>query len=208
MSTFARRERQAIVDDARAYGPEAPTLCSEWTVRDLIVHIIVRERSPMAAIGLISPRLKGFSDAAMRRLSDRPFDALLDRVADPRWSMFTTLGLDGALNTVELFVHHEDLRRAQPSWEPRDLDPADEAALWRGLSWMGRTLLRPPGVPVVVTDGGSRRRVLRSGGDPVVVTGQVGELVLFLYGRKQLGDLRFEGPADRIATLKEAQLGF
>ena len=37
---------------------------------------------------------------------------------------------DGPMNTVEFFIHVEDLRRAQDGWEPRAISPALAEALW------------------------------------------------------------------------------
>ena len=37
--------------------------------------------------------------------------------------------IDELVNTVEFFVHHEDVRRAAPGWTPRSLDRQLEDAL-------------------------------------------------------------------------------
>ncbi|WP_157417077.1 hypothetical protein [Nocardioides sp. Iso805N] len=55
---------------------------------------------------------------------------------------------------------------------------------------------------------GSRRAVLRRGEDPVAVAGPVGEITLFVFGRGQVRELSFDGPAERIAALRAAKLGF
>ena len=45
----------------------------------------------------------------------------------------------------EMFIHHEDVRRAQTGWEPRQLDDATVRALGRGLPIMARlTLAKAP----------------------------------------------------------------
>lgn len=203
---FARRERLALCDSALAAGPTAPTLCEGWTVQDLVVHLLVRERRPLAVPGVVLPRLSGLVDRASARLARRPFAGLVEQLRTPPLPM-RVAPVEALMNTMEFFVHHEDVRRAQPTWSPRPLSPADEAALWRQLSFAGRGLVRPAGVPVVVASG-SRRAVLHGGDAPVVVTGPIGELALFLFGRRQVTGLSFDGPADRIAALRGAKLGF
>ena len=41
--TAAQRERAALVETMRTVGPDAPTLCGDWTTRDLAAHLVVRE---------------------------------------------------------------------------------------------------------------------------------------------------------------------
>jgi hypothetical protein len=57
-------------------------------------------------------------------------------------------------NTVEYFVHHEDVRRAAAGWTARDLDPALSDELWARLKTGARFFLgkAPVGVELVRTD--------------------------------------------------------
>jgi uncharacterized protein (TIGR03085 family) len=205
-SSFAVRERRALCDDALSVGPGAPTLCGEWTVLDLVVHLLVRERRPLAAGGIMVSALRGLTERASATLRNEPFDRLVERLRTPP-AVLRPEGIQSAMNTVELFVHHEDVRRAQHAWSPRSLDAADEAALWRRLALPGRGLVRQVGVPVALVSG-AQRVVLRRGEDPVVVSGPVGELALFLFGRAQVRGLSFDGPTDRVERLRSARLGF
>ena len=50
--TVAARERAALVRTLRDAGPEAPTLCEGWATKDLVAHMVVRERRPDAALDL------------------------------------------------------------------------------------------------------------------------------------------------------------
>ncbi|WP_010474195.1 maleylpyruvate isomerase family mycothiol-dependent enzyme, partial [Streptomyces somaliensis] len=59
MSTHAKRERLVLADLLEAVGPEAPTLCDGWTTRDLAAHLVVRERRPDAAAGVLLEPLRG-----------------------------------------------------------------------------------------------------------------------------------------------------
>ena len=60
--TAAQRERAALVESLREHGPGAPTLCEEWTARDLAAHLVVRERRLDAAPGILVPQLAGYTE--------------------------------------------------------------------------------------------------------------------------------------------------
>ncbi|MGZ4450356.1 MAG: TIGR03085 family metal-binding protein [Nocardioides sp.] len=203
--SLARRERDALCDTALAVGEAAPTLCGDWTAKQLVEHLLVRERDPLGAAGIVVPALAGLTDAAMARTGRRDFAVLVERLRRPGLTPYALPGLEEALNTVEYVVHHEDLLRAQPDWSPRTLAPGDLDAVWRGARVAGRGLVRPAGVPVraVRSDTGAST-TLRRGDDPVVVTGPPVEVLLFLFGRDRLRDLELTGPPDRVAALRRA----
>ena len=114
---------------------------------------------------------------------------------------------EGLANRIEFFIHHEDIRRATPGWEPRELSTKDQDALWLPLKTVGRVLLRKAGVPVALrrTDTGSRT-LPRRGKGGVEVAGLPSELVLFCYGREQ-AEVELIGNEESIATLKAADKG-
>ncbi len=207
-ASLARRERQALCDLALALGEDAPTLCGEWTAKELVEHLLVRENRPLGAVGLVVPGLSGLTEREMARVGRRDFTVLVERLRRPRLTPYALPPVEVLLNTVEYFVHHEDLRRAQPGWEPRELDPADEALLWKLTRTAGKGLVRPAGVPVEIRwSGKDAATVLRRGTDPVVVTGLPSEILLMLFGRSQVRDLTFDGPAERVQRLHKADLG-
>lgn len=207
-ASLARRERQALCDLALALGEDAPTLCGDWTAKQLVEHLLVRENRPLGAIGLVVPKLSGLTEREMARVGRRDFTVLVERLRRPRLTPYALPPVEVLLNTVEYFVHHEDLRRAQPGWEPRDLDAADESLLWKLTRTAGKGLVRPAGVPVEVRRSDTDDSVvLRRGSDPVVVTGRPSEVVLMLFGRSQVRDLAFDGPSDRVERLRGADLG-
>ncbi|ABL82537.1 MULTISPECIES: TIGR03085 family metal-binding protein [unclassified Nocardioides] len=205
---LALRERTELCDLALALGPDAPTLCEGWDARDLVSHLLIRERRPVSALGNIVPPLAGLTDRAMAQGRERSFGVQVETLRRPSPPLRLVPLLDGLMNTFELVVHHEDLRRAQPGWEPRTLPAADLDLLWsqlrRGGAFFGRRLP----VPAVVrrSDTGATATV-RKGPDPVVIAGPVVEVVLFLFGRDQVRDLDFEGSAERVAALRSADLG-
>lgn len=207
MASFARSERLALCDTAVSLGPAAPTLCEGWDVKDLLVHLLVRERRPWAAAGILVPALAPVLRKAEAAYAAQPLDALAARLRDPKGTPFALAPVEKAVNTVEFFVHHEDLRRAQPGWQPRTLPATAERDLWRALKLLGKGLVRSAETPVVVSNG-TDTATLRAGEEPVTVTGPVGELLLFCFGRHEVRDLSFDGPAERITRLENAKLGF
>jgi uncharacterized protein (TIGR03085 family) len=182
--SLARRERIALVASMTEVGPDAPTLCGGWTARDLAAHLVVRERRPDTGPGILIERFAGYTDRVRRGAAQRPWPVLLEQVrtGPPIWSPMRPF--DAALNMTEMFVHHEDVRRGSPGWEPRTLDSADEAKLWSGLRRMARMAYRKAPVTVVLaTPSGERAVVHKAGEREVVLTGPASELLLHAFGR-------------------------
>ncbi len=207
-AAYVRQERQALVASALKAGPEAPTLCEGWDVKDLVCHLIVRENSLMAAAGIAVPAFAGLTEKEMRRLRRQPFEKLVERLRRHRLTFFSLPPLDAAFNTLEYFVHHEDIRRAAPGWRRRKLSAAAADVLWQALRAQGPALVRSAGVPVVVrrTDTGVTT-TLTPGRQPVEVSGPVSEVVIYLHGRDQVRDLAFAGPHDKVAKVRRSDLG-
>jgi uncharacterized protein (TIGR03085 family) len=206
--SIAKRERRELCDLALALGPDAPTLCEGWTAFDLVAHLVVRERRPLAAAGNVVERLSGLTERAMARQQAQGFEVLVERYRTPAPFLRVLPPVDEAMNGFELLVHHEDLRRGGTGWEPRELPADDLDLLWsrlaRGIGFLGRRLP----VPTVVrrADTGATATA-KKGDDPVTVTAPVVELVLFLFGRSAVRGLAYDGPEDRIAALRSADLG-
>jgi len=208
--TLVRRERHALCDTALALGPDVPTLCGSWTARDLVAHLLVREARPIAAAGIAVPFMAGLTERAMARAARAPFPDMVKKLYDPGLTPYRLPGVERLTNTLEYFVHHEDLRRAQPGWEPRELPAADEDELWKLLPGSARLATRKVGLPIVVrrSDRPGKQATVRKGDDPVVVTGRPSELVLFFFGRDQLDGVTFDGPPTATTRLQEADRGF
>jgi uncharacterized protein (TIGR03085 family) len=208
MTNWAQAERAGLVDDFLAVGPDAPTLCAGWTTRDLAAHLIVRERRPDAALGILVPFLAHHTEHVQRQVGARPWAEVVEdvRTGPPWWSPLRPV--DAVANLVEYYVHHEDVRRAQPDWEPRPLDPDFEAMLWRTLHRMARVLVRraPTGVVLRRPSGDEiTAKSARGGGPSVTVTGTPGELVLFGYGRQAHARVEIvadDATAERVRTAK------
>jgi uncharacterized protein (TIGR03085 family) len=212
MESMSRSERVALCNTALEAGEQAPTLCGRWTVKDLVIHLLVRERDPLGAPGILVPQLESLTDRSGRRLARQDFSSLVERVrkGPPRWSPLSLPPLDRAVNTLEYFVHHEDIRRAAPGWEPRELTEREQRAIWKAVRVGGKGLVRPAGVPVEIRwphEARERTAVLRKGDDPAVVSGAPAELTLFLFGRAQHGALEFSGPQHHVRKLRRGDLG-
>jgi uncharacterized protein (TIGR03085 family) len=208
--SLARRERHDLCDLALLLGEDAPTLCGDWDAKDLVAHLLVRENRPVAGLGIAVPALSGLADREMAKVGRRDFAVLVEKLRDPGLTLYAIKPLEKLLNTLEFFVHHEDLRRAQDRWEPRTLDPADEQRLWSAIKGGGRLAVRKAGVPVRIrrNDVADGSVTLRRGADPVMVTGLPSELALFLFGRDRTRGLEFEGPPESVGKLRSADLGF
>lgn len=209
MTRLAQSERSALCDLALELGPDAPTLSGDWTVKDLVVHLLVREGSP-AAVGIVAPPLSRLTDLASRRLAREDHAELVERVRQgpPFYSPFAIAPVDKTLNTLEYFVHHEDVRRAQEGWEPRELPERSQDVLWKMIRTAAKGLLRSSRVGVTLerSDTGDSAVVRRAPG-MVVVRGLPAELVMFSYGRRRHSLVELEGSQEDVATLGEADLG-
>jgi uncharacterized protein (TIGR03085 family) len=184
---MAQRERRALVETMSAVGPDAPTLCGAWTVRELVAHLVVRERRPDAAPGIMLKPFAGYLERVQAKAARKPFPELLERVrtGPPWWSPLRPV--DAVANMPEMFVHHEDVRRGRPGWEPRELSAADEARLWSLLRKMGRMAYRKAPVTVVLaTPDGDRAVVHTKPGAEVTLTGKPSELLLHAFGRDEV----------------------
>ncbi|WAJ43246.1 TIGR03085 family metal-binding protein [Mycobacterium sp. Aquia_216] len=204
--SVAQRERAALVDTLRGVGPDAPTLCDGWTTRDLTAHLVIREYRLDASPGILIPRFAGHTAKVQNEVAERTdWDALLDKVASgpPVYSPLKLL--DPVANIGEMFIHHEDVRRAQPSWTPRVLEPALAKSLRRTLPLMARmTLAKVPGRVALRSPEGKTVLIVGSG-PPITVTGAPEELLLFAVGRQ--AKVEFEGDASAVQTVRDAPKG-
>ncbi|MFJ4650082.1 TIGR03085 family metal-binding protein [Nocardia sp. NPDC088792] len=197
--SMAQRERQALVRTMAEKGPDAPTLCGEWTVRDLAAHLIVRERRPDAAPGIMLKPFAPYLERVQEKVVQRPFPQLLDEVRTG--PPFYLRPVDSLMNLTEMFVHHEDVRRGAPGWEPRLLSAADEDALWKVLTRLGRMAYRKATLTVALATPDGRRVVAHQAGDrSVVLAGPPSELLLHAFGRNEVR-LEVTGAPDDVAAV-------
>jgi uncharacterized protein (TIGR03085 family) len=209
VTSIAAHERALLCALAQQLGPDAPTLCGGWTVKDLVVHLLLREGHP-SAVAILVPGLGGVLDRATEKASAEDFSTLVKRLrhGPPVWSPFAVPKLGAALNLLEFFVHHEDVRRAQPDWEPRALPEGTEDGIWRPVRLLGRGTVRRAPVGVVLERSDTEERVtLKKGDRQVVVRGLPSELGLYVYGRQSRSRVERLGDAADVAALDGASLG-
>ena len=215
--TLARTERAALADLLVVVGPDRPTLCEGWLTADLLAHLLVRERRIDGAIGIVASPLAGWTARVSEGYKSRPWAEQIEllRGGPPGFSPLSWGSLDEKANGMEMFVHHEDVRRAQPDWQPRTLSAPDLEELVRSISSsMVLRGLKHHGVPVTarLTDEvGETDRPIVLVPSPdvgvvdapagVVVRGGVAEILLWLSGRSQVR-LEFEGDPELVDRIR------
>jgi len=204
LSGFAATQRAAFADVCAELGPGAPTLIDDWLTQDLVAHCYVREHRPDAAPGVLPlGRWSSYTERVMAStLRVHGYGPLVEAIrTPPPW--LRAPRLDDAMNTVEFFVHTEDVRRANGR-DPRPNDDTLEEWVWKRLSRQARVsfrrvpaklrLIPPTGSPVDVGKGG-----------PVLeVRGRPTELLLLAFNRKSAAQVDIDG--DR-GLLMSAKLG-
>jgi uncharacterized protein (TIGR03085 family) len=209
MSTHAQRERLLLADLLERSGPDAPTLCEGWKTRDLAAHVVVRERRSDAAAGLVIPQLAARLERVRGEFAAKPYEELVQliRSGPPRLSPFAVKQLDEASNTVEFYVHTEDVRRAAEEWTPRVIDPVFADALWSRLEKGARLMGRKAPTGLVLRRPNGQTVVAHKGSPVVTVTGEPSELTLFLFGRQSVAKVEAEGEPEAVAKVTRAKLG-
>ena len=198
--TMAHAERADLADFLATLTPqdwEAPSLCSKWTVKDVVAHVISYEE--LGALGLVKRFAKGWVVLAnqVNQVGVDEFAALspqqlLDFLRNHLQPRGLTAGFGGMIALVDGTIHHQDIRRSLG--RPRSV-PADR---------LERVLGLVPGNPRL--GAGRRIRGLRlratdidwAHGDGPEVTGPGEALLMAMSGRRAaLADL--SGPG--LATL-------
>jgi len=201
--SLAQQERTTLCDFFVERGPQAPTLCEGWLTADLAAHLVVRERRPDSGPGLVWPPMAGYTEKVRRTVRDRtPWEELVATVR--RGPPMLLRPFDGPMNTVEFFIHVEDVRRADDAWEPRAISPELSDALWARVGPGGMAKKVP--ATVVITSPGRAEKV--SGAGPrLILAGDPGELTMFGAGRQGATRVEISGDAALATQLRAAALG-
>jgi uncharacterized protein (TIGR03085 family) len=204
----ARAERSALSDLLIELGPDQPTLCAGWQTRDLAAHLVVRERRPDAMPGIAIKQLAGHTEKVQRGYAGKPWTELVElvRTGPPRWTPYGVPAVDEKVNGTEFFVHHEDVRRGQPDWEPRPADAERDESLWRSLGLLGKMAFRRSPVGVTLRRPDGTELAAHRGPNTVTLSGDVGELLLFAFGRDAVR-LDFTGEQSAVATVRGLSRG-
>jgi uncharacterized protein (TIGR03085 family) len=185
------RERAALADLLDELGPDAPTCCEGWTTAHLAAHLVVRDRRPDAlpGYGTEEAGLGGPLASWSHRLEDRlrdstPFPDVVARLRSgpPLWSPVGWPLVARMVNVAEYAIHHEDVRRAQPGWAPRELPREVQDELWTPATlFAGRAR---GGVVLRRSDAPGVEKRLGAGGR--TVEGEPMELLLWAAGRRDV----------------------
>ena len=139
------------------------------------------------------------------------WSALVERVrtGPPAWHPTQITVIDEAMNTLEFFIHHEDVLRAQPDFTTRALSPEVEKGIWSALKRMAKVLFRKLDAGLVLASPGFGRIAVKapSKNGSVTVTGGPGELALLAFGRGQVADVDARGSKSAIRALEVAPKG-
>jgi uncharacterized protein (TIGR03085 family) len=201
--SLAQQERSTICDLFLEYGADAPTLCEGWRAVDLAAHLVVRERRPDSGPGLVWPRMANYTEKVRRTERDRvPFEKLVETVRQGPPLLLRPF--DGPMNTVEFFIHVEDLRRGRDAWQPRALSAELADALWARAGPGGMAKKVP--ATIVITSPG--REAKEAGSGPrLTLAGDPGELTMFGAGRQAASKVEIDGDEALAAQLRAAKLG-
>lgn len=188
MTRLAPTERASLCDLLELLGPDEPTLCEGWRTRDLAAHLVLREGRPDAAAGIAIPLAAPWTKRVQDSIAGGDFRRLVRRLrtGPPIWSPIRLF--EEQANGVEFFIHHEDVRRAQPEWQPRAVSQPVDDELWRQAQRLAKFSLRKErdAVDLVRAGTGERHhaRDAAAGGGQRTVTGAPSELLMYLFGRR------------------------
>jgi uncharacterized protein (TIGR03085 family) len=201
--SLAQQERKTLCDLFVERGPDAPTLCEGWRTADLAAHLVVRERRPDSGPGLVWAPLARYTEKVRTAARDRTsWEKLVETVR--RGPPLVLRPFDGPMNTVEFFIHVEDVRRAREGWEPRPLSQELADALWARVG-AGAMAKKVPATIVVTSPGRANKE--GGTGSRLTLAGDPGELMMFAAGRQLAARVQISGDDGLVDQLRAASLG-
>ncbi|MBF4994225.1 TIGR03085 family protein [Arthrobacter gandavensis] len=200
-------ERAALVRTLHGADPQASTLCEGWNVSRLLAHLIVREERPWAMAGDVLRRDKPGHEHSLdplvaRAATDTGYRQLVDRFAAGARGFSPMRWGGDAVNLLEFYVHHEDIRRGTGDAEPREMPEGELAELRRLLPLAARLGYRRSPVGVVLQLPGGEQATVRGGEPAVTITGPVTELALHAMGRSAAARVEISGAPGCVAQFQ------
>lgn len=117
LMAMARAERADLAEFLTTLGPrdwEAPSLCSRWSVKDVVAHVISYEE--LGAFGLLKRFAKGWvvraNQVGVDEFADLTPQQLLEFLREHLEPRGLTAGFGGMIALVDGTIHHQDIRRA------------------------------------------------------------------------------------------------
>jgi uncharacterized protein (TIGR03083 family) len=130
LMSMARAERADLAEFLATLTPQqwaAPSLCTKWTVKDVVAHLISYEE--LGTMGLIKRFLKGgvvrANQVGVDEFAPLSPAQLLDFLRNHLTPQGLTAAFGGMIALVDGTIHHQDIRRTLG--EPRAI-PADRLA--------------------------------------------------------------------------------
>jgi uncharacterized protein (TIGR03083 family) len=135
LMAMARAERADLADFLATLAPqdwEAPSLCSKWSVKDVVAHVISYEE--LGTSGLVKRFAKGWivraNQVGVDEFAALSPQQLLDFLRNHLEPSGLTSGFGGMIALVDGTIHHQDIRRSLG--RPRSV-PADRLERVLGL---------------------------------------------------------------------------
>src|SRR5699024_9925513 len=137
--TFSSAQRNQLAHLFLELGSNAPTLCEGWETKDLSAHLWIRANRHVESDGMFIQQLESRFEDFTEHTLDRDFEDVVNSWAagPPRWLK----PFDAKMNTMENFIHHEDVRRANGMTEPQPLSQAAQKQLYCSLKMIARLRL-------------------------------------------------------------------
>ncbi len=189
--SLASRQRAALANLLDELGPFAPTKCHGWQTQDLAAHLYIRERRADALPGIGLERFAGRTEQIQNEvLHSMDYPALVSEIRTPGWIMRP---LDKLVNTSELFIHHEDVLRAND--RSQTLTHREQAELWPLVNVMARRVQAKARIQLRLgrLDTGEEKQI-GAGQRILHLRGLPSELLLHLTGRESDVELIADPP--------------
>ena len=158
VKAMAAVERGELADFLETLGPEhwaAPSLCTGWTVRDVVTHMIgYDELGWLGTIGLFARSGFSLKRSNGKRVGGSAHTSaeLIDLLREHQRPRGVTGAFGGFIALVDGTVHHQDIRRALG--KPREI-PADRLRATLRLALRARPIRaaqRARGLGLVASD--------------------------------------------------------
>jgi uncharacterized protein (TIGR03083 family) len=179
-------ERRALADDLEGLTDQqwaTPSLCGDWTVRQVLGHLVMSHKTSLARFGLETLRARGSFDKANSKLSilegERPPAELVADLRRFAESHFKAPGFGSEAPLTDILMHSLDIRIPLGLPTARPVEPYRHV-LDLLLTRRAQRAFVPRGRPEVhaaATD------LDWSAGDGPEVTGSAADLALALSGR-------------------------
>lgn len=192
-------ERRALAATVRSVGPDATTLIAEWTAIDVAAHVASLDRfggiptfvgRRIVANGVrLNDTAGQFADRGLRSTKKRGFEQVLRHLENEPPGLLLRRSVS-AVGLFEVFVHHEDIRRANEAHDAR-VSPHGLDAVVPWLLRYHRTLLRNIRLVVSTPDG----EWVEGSGPTATLVAPTHEAVLWLAGRRAASAVELTGEA-------------